>query len=593
MLSADYFLPFFLLFLASALFLWLVGAALFDRRLGAGSIYRTPWLGYALLVCVLQLSHLVLPIDKGISIIVVVGLSLFALCLLLVCKSWTEWTGIRVTSALGSVALLLGISFLAFVPVLNGCTKSMCHIDLGVYYLKLIRWTQIFPIVPGLVNLQEQLAFNQNAFLITSLFDSLVPNRWGIFLIGGFLPWLGLTLSLFALVRLILRCWQKDQSAPPIEIAYAASLPAWISTLATSSISSASPDCIISCLSIHFFLVFACYVASTDESAKARNFGEIFLLGVLCLSVKSSSLGLVAGIFIATIALLLLERKREAARIFIHKRVTAMSLLAAFMMITWMWRGVILSGYPLFPSTAMAMPVPWRMPTKGIVEFQQEIVRWARDPDPGSDRKELLKTWKWLPRWSERLAAMSTHFAWPGQVGLAGSAVLAAFALWIPSLRRNARNLFVLIFPLAFYAVFWFVTAPDPRYFGSAMWVFALCPALTFAASDSRIGLSATLACLGATAIPIFFLAWEFRWAWTYAEKRLPTFPIMETRPVTNAHGVTIWLNPSGIQTYDSPLPSSWKPRPFVALLDPERGIAGGFKYLQSSKSPASLTRSE
>jgi hypothetical protein len=93
-----------------------------------------------------------------------------------------------VTAALGSLALLLGISFLVFLPVLNGCTKSMCHIDLGVYYLKLIRWTQTFPIVPGLVNLQEQLAFNQNAFLITSLFDSLIPNRWGVFLIAGLLP---------------------------------------------------------------------------------------------------------------------------------------------------------------------------------------------------------------------------------------------------------------------------------------------------------------------------------------------------------------------------------------------------------------------
>jgi hypothetical protein len=64
-------------------------------------------------------------------------------------------------TALGSVALLLGISFLAFLPVLNGCTKSMCHIDLGVHYRKLNRWTQTFPIVPDLVDLQEQLAFNQ------------------------------------------------------------------------------------------------------------------------------------------------------------------------------------------------------------------------------------------------------------------------------------------------------------------------------------------------------------------------------------------------------------------------------------------------
>ena len=62
---------------------------------------------------------------------------------------------------------------------------------------------------------------------------------------------------------------------------------------------------------------------------------------------------------------------------------------------------------------------------------------------------------------------------------------------------------------------------------------------------------------------------------------------------MTNPHGVTIWLNPYGIQTYDSPFPSSWKPRPFVALLDPQKGIAGGFKYLQPPKSSASLTRSE
>jgi hypothetical protein len=580
-MTSDNYLFFFAVFAASGLFLWLLGTASFDRRLEAGSLYRAPWSGYALLVCVLQFSHLVFPINKGLSIIVLGGLALLAFCFLLFGRAWKEWTPSRATAAFCWMALLLGISFLAFVPVLNGCTKSMCHIDLGLYYLKLIRWIQSFPIVPGLVNLQEQLAFNQNAFLITSLFDSLVPNRWGIFLIAGFLPWLGLTLSLFALVRLILRRWWGPQSAPPIEIAYAASLPAWLSTLATFSLSSASPDCIISCLSIHFFLVFACYVASNDEQEKARNLGEIFLFGVLCFSVKSSSLGLVAGIFGVTIALLVIERKQNAARVFVHKRVGPMSVLAVIILVTWMWRGTILSGYPLFPSTALAMPVPWRMPTKGIIEFQQEIMRWARDPDAGSDRREILKTWRWLPRWYERLLGMRTHFAWPGQAGLAGSAALAAFALCVPSLRRNARSLILLLIPLILYSAFWFITAPDPRYFGSAMWIFAICPALTFVASGLRIGVSSIFACLGATAIPVFFLAWEFRSAWTYAEERLPKFTVTETRPVTNSHGVVIWLNPYGIQTYDSPLPSSWKPRPYVALLDPEKGIAGGFKYLR------------
>ena len=90
--------------------------------------------------------------------------------------------------------------------------------------------------------------------------------------------------------------------------------------------------------------------------------------------------------------------------------------------------------------------------------------------------------------------------------------------------RRNARNLLLLIIPLVVYSIFWFISAPDPRYFGSTMWIFAICPALTFAAGGLRMGLASTLASLGAAAIPISLLSWEFRWAWTYAEERLPTF---------------------------------------------------------------------
>ena len=462
----------------------------------------------------------------------------------------------------------------------------MCHIDLGLYYLKLIRWIQTFPIVAGLVNVQEQLAFNQNVFLVTSLFDALVPNRWGIFLIAGFLPWLGLSLSVFAIVRLLLKRLRGGERAETIELAYAVSLPAWISTQANFSISSASPDCIISCLNIHFFLVFACFVVTADERERTRNLGELLLLGVLCLSAKSSSLGLVLGVWAVSIALLLIEKRRDFYLIFLRRRVVAMSLLAAAFLAIWMGRGIILSGYPLFPSTALAMPVPWRMPVKGIVEFQKEILRWARDPDPGSDPKKVIKTWQWLPGWCERVVAMKTHFAWPAQIGVAGSAVLVAFSFCMPAFRRNTRNLLFLIIPLVGCSIFWFITAPDPRYFGSTMWIFAICPALAFAAEGLRVGLASALATLGAAAIPISLLSWEYRWAWTYAEERLPEFRVLETRPMTNLHGVVVWMNPYDIQTYDSPLPSSWKPRPFLALLNPDRGIAGGFKYLKVENSP-------
>ena len=112
---------------------------------------------------------------------------------------------------LGWLILLAAVALIVFVPVFNSCTKEMYRYDLGLYYLKTIRWIEGFAIVPGLANVQDHLGFNQSAFLATSFFDALVPNRWGLFLVGGILPWLGLTLSLFAIMRLALLRFVRDE----------------------------------------------------------------------------------------------------------------------------------------------------------------------------------------------------------------------------------------------------------------------------------------------------------------------------------------------------------------------------------------------
>ena len=213
---------------------------------------------------------------------------------------------------------------------------------------------------------------------------------------------------------------------------------------------------------------------------------------------------------------------------------------------------------------------PWRMPTKGIIEFQQEIVRWARDPDAGSDPKEILKTWRWFPRWYERVLAMKTHFAWPAQIGVAGAAVLAAFSLYISSLRRNARSLILLAIPLILYTLFWFITAPDPRYFGSAMWIFAICPALTFVAGGSRTGWACSAGLpgqrdntdfLSRVGIPLGMdLRGRTSSELSHGDGNSPCHQSSRRRDMAESYG---------IQTYDSPLPSSWKDRPFLALLNP------------------------
>jgi hypothetical protein len=585
-MSTDYQMPFYLLFVGFGLFLWLIGTAASCKPIRIDLIFRAPWIGYSLLVGLLQLVHLLWPINRPASQAIIVGMTSCAVGVLMVGAFRKKETLKGAGTGMVVIAVLAVISFAVFYPVFNTCTKAMCHYDLGLYYLKLLRWTEGFPIVRGLVNVQEHLAFNQSAFLVTALVDSLVPNRWGIFLIGGFLPWLGLTLSLFALFRIAAFKIRNTEGTTPIEVAYAVSLPVWIFTLANANISSASPDCIISCLSIHFFLVFASYVASDDEEERASSLAELFPLGAVCLAVKSSCLGLIVAVWAVSILLLWL-RKSEAPRILAHRRILAMALVATLFAVTWTGRGIILSGYPLFPSSALAMPVAWRMPVKYVDEFRGDTVRWAREADPAISVKKTLRTWRWLPGWFERVLAMPNQFVWPAQVAIAGSAALVAFGIFVDSVRRNALNLLMLIIPLVAYMLFWFFTAPGVRYFGPAMWILAVSPALAFVANGWRVGLASVCATLCGAAIPILFLVWEFKWSWARPEPNLPQFRVMETKSVVNFHGVELWVNPTGLQTYDAPLPSSNHDRPFLALLNPEKGIAGGFKFAKPKSLPA------
>ncbi len=228
------------------------------------------------------------------------------------------------------------------------------------------------------------------------------------------------------LARLAAFKLRANENPTPIEVAYAVSAPVWIFTLANANISSASPDCIISSLSLHLFLVFASFVASEKAAEREHDLAELLLLGAACVTVKSSCLGLVVAVWAVCIAVVLL-RKRDAGLIFFRKRTLTMAAVAALFMLTWIGRGIILSGYPLFPSSALSMPVAWRMPVHYVKEFRWDTIRWAREADPSISVKKTMRTWRWLPGWFERVVAMPNQFIWPAQVGMAGSAALLAF----------------------------------------------------------------------------------------------------------------------------------------------------------------------
>ncbi len=298
---------FFLIYLACGLYLWLLGAAVFGGWETARSLFRAPWLGHAVLIACLQIAHIFTAINPAFS--------WTFLAISLLCAGGIVALRFRMVpfkakqlpamSPLVWFALLIVVAWLAFRPVFNVATQKIVHYDVGYYYLQTIAWTTAFPIVPGLGNLLLELGFNQSAFLVPSLLDSLGPHLWGYSLLGGVLPWLGLTLSGFALVQGLCAVFVMRKRLEPIEKAYAISLPAWIYTLLVHNISANSPDIALACLQIHLFLCFASFLAARGSKAILLQLSELIILGALSLCIKLNSLFFVAAIGLLSIGVAL------------------------------------------------------------------------------------------------------------------------------------------------------------------------------------------------------------------------------------------------------------------------------------------------
>jgi hypothetical protein len=562
--------PAFLVFLLSALFLWALGGAVFGSFHGISNLFRLPWLGYGVLLGSLQIAHLFLPINNRFSLAFLMITAGAAIAVLFARAMWRREFPCEAQRAWSKLVPLSFIAFCIFVPVFNACTKPACHYDLGLYYLQEIRWMETFPIVRGVGNLILNLGFNQSAFLVTSLFDTLLPDRIGLWLVGGLLPWLGLTLSTYAACRLLMAHKARRGS---LEIAYAISLPAWIHTLVGNNISSSSPDVTSSCFLIHLFLAFAAFVMTPDHSERARLFGDLWILSAICVCLKLNTLGMVVGICFMAVLFLTFERdscRPERS----HLRWSA--AVAACLLGFWVYRGVLLSGYPLFPSRLAAVPVAWQIRPSEVDQCREDTVYWARIPY--GDRRVALESFSWVGPWVRRVVSLDLQFDWPAGIGLIGSAALLLLSWMEKRLRRGAYFLMLLCAPLLLHTIFWIATAPEPRYFGSTPWLFAAAPMLSFIAAEQSLAFLCAIANLYLCAVPMAGLLVESSWQWAMPESKFPEIPRSKMAQHTNPVGLSYYAPTEGNQTFDNALPCANRSVRDIGLLNPAAGIAGGFR---------------
>lgn len=428
------------------------------------------WVGWAVVIAALQVWHLFFPVN--------------ALLLGFTCGAGAAgWYGARRTFAetglrrlltsaglaLGGLALLPALalgSHVFFVPP---------HFDHGLYHMQSVQWIETYAIVPGLANLHHRLAFNNANFLYAALLNNGPLDGRAYFLSNTLLGYV-----------LLLQCaagfyglFRQGERLTAARLYFALMLPGALWHLSTTHLPGYSPDVVVFALQVVMGgLLLDLIETAGDRRGFDRRAAVIVLLAATGVAVKLSSavFSLLALLGVAAAWWLRFRPARgEAVR-----RLAAWGGLAALLVVPWMARSVLLSGYPLFPSAALPLPVPWRTPAELVTPISPIILNWARTVNSTIPYTGDLA---WLRAWYAAFPFDVVKRAFLLAAGvlaldllLAAALVLrrsgpgARFSALFCDLRVTAAGALAVLSGIGLLA--WFLMAPDYRFSGGLFWMF-------------------------------------------------------------------------------------------------------------------------
>lgn len=323
--------------------------------------------------------------------------------------------------------------------------------DTALYHLQAVAWSAAGPIPAGLANLHRRFGFDSLWFPAAALLE--LPG------LAGRSASLAPSLALFFFGA---AAWSAGRKAVRGTAGAAGLLLALgvvpLAVLAVAegvpSLSTDVPTAVLTILSAHFLL------RPSPTGAERRAAAALAFFAV---TVKLS-----AAVWLVAVVL--------AVRAF--PPVLALAGLA------WVLRGIALSGYLLFPAVATRLAfLPWATPA-GIARDESLWVRsWSRLPNRRPE--DVLAGWAWLGPWAKwtvtRLSVLPLVILFVGGIA---ALLLARRRPPVPESTRPA--LAALAVALA-STLFWFWSAPDPRFGYGALYVLA---ALPLAAALPRLGLA-------------------------------------------------------------------------------------------------------
>ena len=543
------------LVILSILLTWLLCGAV---CIGSGSLLlralRFPfspleafWTGLALITGILQLYHFFRPIDF-IAPLLVLTLGL---------GGWV-WNRVSLLEQLRELRTTQLAAVLLFIPVavvIAFRAAGPCeHYDTGLYGASAIRWITTYPMVPGLANLLGQFGFHSSTFLCMALLGHGPWSGFAHHLFDSFL----IAALLAAIIPAGVRIYRSVNVSAHDWFLTLLFIPAaiWASTGKIVGANTDLPNSVI-CLAAAAMLFRGLGEVTSEQGANDSHSMSLFVATLLfstAVTFKISSIVFASvGWTVAGLELWLRSRREPEDKSFLAKAVIVSSLI----LIPWMGRGLILTGYPFFPSTALSIPVDWKVPAADA-QSQADFARsFARVPELTYAN---ARGWQWLRPWFRELVREREGFLIPLFFAMAGSIFVVLRARRKEKGDPHPRWLWVLV-PSLGGLVFWFLEAPAIRFGEPVIWT-AGATLGTFAAlqlldrpGETRIALCGLLLVTGWAAHPR--LLWGSYFRPSLGVRTFLRLPEAKLAPHQTSSGLIINMPAETNQCWDAPLPCS------------------------------------
>lgn len=436
--------------LLTSLFITAIGFAVLPFRLQSGVLEKNKltyfWYGLGICALFLQIWNLFFAIN------------IFCWLTLLPIGLWgfgkmikaRFFSSVKFPGWLPVVLLLIVVVFL----ITSSFDNSFIY-DTLVYHFYSVNWANHYPVTPGAATLYIYLGVNQTYFLYAAFLNALWGNYAGACAANGLLAMV-ICAEIIYSTTAAFKGEKKIDFLTAFQLLF---LPLCIN-VGVQNLSSPTPDIFVNVLTFKVLCdLIRCIIAAEVQ------FQDIFLLAFYALFgmvMKLSFAGVGMGLLIMALYWLVKTGQWKV------KQLWQSAGIFVLLVLPWMIRGIIATGYFGFPLPLFPLPVDWVTPKANVINFADYIKGFARTHLHTSEATEAAHNYKWVGGWIKRMLVT------PGAI-LPLCSLIAHYILFKIRRTDTAKlNLFLL--PVGIALVFWFFMAPDIRFAPFSFWALGLAP---------------------------------------------------------------------------------------------------------------------